>query len=171
VRQISHETRPAIAAGLFLLRRAPKPSLSLSYHKADNQHADRLISHAIHICDGPTINRSDGYFSCCHDDTLKRLTDSRPPSAIDRPSSGADDRARPAQASDRGADRAASGPLAVWDDSVVLFEAATGVEPTAIGPLSIVAEAMGSRSCGVESARTTGEAHDIAVNGMGMKSP
>jgi hypothetical protein len=106
------------------------------------------------------------------DDTgaLKRLTDSRPlpQSIIDQAeqSIGPDPRRRVIAAQIR----AAGGPLAVWDDAVVLFEAATGVAPAAIGSLSICRGRDGQQMmCKVERARKTGEAHVISVSGMGSE--
>lgn len=55
--------------------------------------------------------------------------------------------------------RATSGPLAVWDDAVVLFNHTDSVEPEAIGTLSICRTKDGDQFFGkLERARKTGEA-------------
>ncbi|NJL06840.1 MAG: helix-turn-helix transcriptional regulator [Methylacidiphilales bacterium] len=54
---------------------------------------------------------------------------------------------------------ATAGPLAVWDDAVVLFEVSDIVEPSAIGALSICRLRSGEQVLArVERARKTGEA-------------
>jgi transcriptional regulator with XRE-family HTH domain len=55
--------------------------------------------------------------------------------------------------------RAASGPLALWDDAVILFSHSDLVEPTAIGALSICRTRQGHQFLArLERARKTGEA-------------
>lgn len=55
--------------------------------------------------------------------------------------------------------RAATGPLAIWDDAVVLFAATDTVEPGAIGVLAICRDKDGNQVMArVERARKTGEA-------------
>ncbi|PCH79776.1 MAG: transcriptional regulator [Hyphomicrobiales bacterium] len=55
--------------------------------------------------------------------------------------------------------RAETGPLAVWDDAVILFSATTRVEPDAIGELAVVRLLDGEQMfCRIDRARKTGEA-------------
>lgn len=62
--------------------------------------------------------------------------------------------------------RAATGPLAVMDDAVVLFNHTDMVEPAAIGGLAIGRTREGQQFLGkVERARKTGEAHVLCING------
>ncbi len=62
--------------------------------------------------------------------------------------------------------RASSGPLAVMDDAVVLFNHTDIVEPAAIGGLVIGRTKEGQQFFGkVERARKTGEAHVLCITG------
>jgi len=62
--------------------------------------------------------------------------------------------------------RASSGPLAFMDDAVVLFGHTEGVERTAIGVLSICRSYDGDQIIAkIESARKTGEARVVSVDG------
>lgn len=102
--------------------------------------------------------------------SLKRLADSRPlpQSIIDRAEAaiGHEPRRRVVAAQIR----ASSGPLCIWDDAVVLFEATATVEPAAIGSLSICRGRDGEQILAkVERARKTGEARVIAVTGQGSE--
>ncbi|PCH79775.1 MAG: transcriptional regulator [Hyphomicrobiales bacterium] len=55
--------------------------------------------------------------------------------------------------------RASTGPLAVWDDAVILFRATQRVEPEAIGAMAIVRLMDGNQYfCRIDRARKTGEA-------------
>lgn len=56
--------------------------------------------------------------------------------------------------------RASKGPLAIWDDAVVLFAPTEAVEPAAIGTLSILRDRDSLRQCMAKllRARKTGEA-------------
>lgn len=55
--------------------------------------------------------------------------------------------------------RATTGPLAVFDDAVVLFEATEIVEPSAIGGLAVCRDREGNQvMCRLERCRKTGEA-------------
>ncbi len=66
--------------------------------------------------------------------------------------------------------RAATGPLAVFDDAVVLFEYTDSVEVSAIGTLSVCRTDDGEQMLAkIERARKTGEARIIAVSGKSME--
>lgn len=64
--------------------------------------------------------------------------------------------------------RAATGPLAIWDDAVVLFKATEVVEPPAIGALSICRIRDSGKQCMVRltRARKTGEAEIQQADGQ-----
>lgn len=62
--------------------------------------------------------------------------------------------------------RAASGPLSVLDDAVVLFSYTDHVDNSSIGALSICRTIKGDQVlCRIERARKTGEAKVVRVNG------
>ena len=61
--------------------------------------------------------------------------------------------------------RAANGPLAPWDDAVVLFSYTENVEPAAIGALSVCRLLDGSHIIAkIERARKTGEARIVTFS-------
>lgn len=61
--------------------------------------------------------------------------------------------------------RAAEGPLALWDDAVVLFGHTERVEPSAIGSLSVCRLIDGDQILGkIDRARKTGEARILDVS-------
>ena len=61
--------------------------------------------------------------------------------------------------------RAPKGPLAMWDDAVVLFGYTETVEPSAIGVLSVCRLMSGEQILAkIESARKTGEAKIIGLD-------
>jgi len=97
---------------------------------------------------------------------LERLTDPKPlpPAVIQR--------AQAAMRSDRTEQiiaaqvRAPSGPLAIWDDAVILFAHTDTVEPSAIGTLSVCRLANGTQVIAkIERARKTGEAKITSPSG------
>ncbi len=62
--------------------------------------------------------------------------------------------------------RASSGPLSIWDDAVLLFAPADGIEPGAIGALSICGLAGGRQILArLDRARKTGEARVVFPDG------
>ncbi|WP_313618384.1 helix-turn-helix transcriptional regulator [Agrobacterium sp.] len=62
--------------------------------------------------------------------------------------------------------RASSGSLAIWDDAVVLFSQTEGVDPAAIGALSVCGLRDGKQILArVERARKTGEADLVSPQG------
>ncbi|MBW9054842.1 helix-turn-helix domain-containing protein [Rhizobium mesosinicum] len=62
--------------------------------------------------------------------------------------------------------RASSGPLSIWDDAVLLFAPADGIEPGAIGALSICGLAGGRQILArLDRARKTGEARVVTPAG------
>ncbi len=62
--------------------------------------------------------------------------------------------------------RASSGPLSIWDDAVLLFAPADGIEPGAIGALSICGLAGGRQMLArLDRARKTGEARVVFPDG------
>lgn len=62
--------------------------------------------------------------------------------------------------------RASTGPLAIWDDAVVLFSPTDIVDHDAIGTLAICRLMSGEQMLGrIERARKTGEARLIDING------
>lgn len=62
--------------------------------------------------------------------------------------------------------RASSGALSIWDDAVLLFAPADGIEPGAIGALSICGLAGGRQILArLDRARKTGEARVISPDG------
>lgn len=62
--------------------------------------------------------------------------------------------------------RASEGPLALWDDAVLLFADEAGIDPAAIGSLAICATRDGKRLiCRVKQMRKTGEAELVTPAG------
>ena len=62
--------------------------------------------------------------------------------------------------------RASSGPLSIWDDAVLLFAPADGIEPGAIGALSICGLSGGRQILArLDRARKTGEARVVFPDG------
>ncbi|MBB3461554.1 helix-turn-helix transcriptional regulator [Rhizobium sp. BK377] len=62
--------------------------------------------------------------------------------------------------------RASSGPLSIWDDAVFFFPPADGIEPGAIGALSICGLAGGRQILAkLDRARKTGEARVVLSDG------
>jgi hypothetical protein len=63
--------------------------------------------------------------------------------------------------------RASFGPLSAIDDAIVLFSVSAGVDPAAIGSLSICLAPDGSRIVArIERARKTGEATIVGCDGV-----
>ncbi|MBB3590561.1 transcriptional regulator with XRE-family HTH domain [Rhizobium sp. BK529] len=62
--------------------------------------------------------------------------------------------------------RASSGPLSIWDDAVLFFAASDGIEPGAIGALSICGLKGGKQILAkLDRARKTGEARVVSPAG------